>query len=120
MPRPFETIPDSGPAKLRVAVVAPVDEFFANILRERERLFAIALAFVALMVPIVFIIGTLLSRSLQTLADETDRIQRFKPAVAPPVRSMIRELDELGRSVATMRTVAETFRTSCRGGWWRS
>jgi adenylate cyclase len=105
----FQTIPNSGPAKLRVAVVAPVDEFFGKILPERERLFAIALAFVALMVPIVFFIGTLLSRSLRTLADETDRIQRFKPAVAPPVRSMIREIDELGRSVATMRTVAETF-----------
>ena len=83
----FQTIPQSGPAQLRVAVAAPVDEFFANILSERDRLFAVALAFVALMVPIVFFIGTLLSRSLRTLADETDRIQRFKPAVAPPVHS---------------------------------
>jgi adenylate cyclase len=61
------------------------------------------------MVPIVFFIGALLSRSLRALADETDRIQRFQPAVAPPVHSMIREIDELGRSVSTMRTVAETF-----------
>ncbi len=28
----FQKIPQSGPANLRVAVVAPVDEFFANIL----------------------------------------------------------------------------------------
>jgi adenylate cyclase len=105
----FQTIPRSGPANLRVAVVAPVDEFFASIISERGRLFAIALGFVALMVPIVFFIGALLSRSLRTLADETDRIQRFKPSAAPPVRSMIREIDELGRSVSTMRTVAEAF-----------
>jgi adenylate cyclase len=105
----FQSIPHSGPASLRVAVVAPVDEFFANILSERGRLFVATLGFVASMVPIVFFIGSLLSKSLQALAGETDRIQRFEPANAPPVRSMIREIDELGRSVSTMRTVAETF-----------
>jgi adenylate cyclase len=105
----FQTIPRSGVANLRLAVVAPVDEFFASILSERRRLFAATLAFVALMVPIVFLIGSLLSRSLRGLADETDRIQRFEPSSAPPVRSVIREIDELGRSVSTMRTVTETF-----------
>lgn len=105
----FQTIPRSGPANLRVAVVAPVDEFFANILSERGRLFAATLGFVAMMVPIVFLIGSLLSRSLRALVEETDRIQKFEPSVAPPVRSVIREIDELGRSVSTMRTVAETF-----------
>jgi adenylate cyclase len=105
----FQAIPHSGPANLRVAVVAPVDEFFASILSERGRLFAIALGFVALMLPIVFLIGSLLSRALRTLADETDRIQSFEFSAAPPVHSMIREIDDLGRSVATMRTVAQTF-----------
>jgi adenylate cyclase len=105
----FETIPNSGPANLHMAVVAPVDEFFANILSERGRLFAITLGFVGLMVPIVFLMGSLLSRSLRTLVQETDRIQRFEPSTAPPVRSMIREIDELGRSVATLRTVTQTF-----------
>jgi adenylate cyclase len=105
----FQTIPRSGSANLRLAVVAPVDEFFASILSERRRLFAATLAFVALMVPIVFLIGSLLSRSLRGLADETDRIQRFEPSSAPAVRSVIREIDELGRSVSTMRTVTETF-----------
>jgi adenylate cyclase len=105
----FQAIPNSGPANLRVAVVAPVDEFFASILSERRRLFAATLGFVALMVPIVFSIGSLLSRSLRALADETDRIQRFEPSTAPPVHSIIREIDDLGRSVSTMRTVAQTF-----------
>lgn len=105
----FQTIPHSGAANLRLAVVAPVDEFFASILSERGRLFAATLGFVAAMVPIVFFIGSLLSKSLQKLADETDRIQRFEPSAAPAVRSIIREIDELGRSVSTMRTVTETF-----------
>jgi adenylate cyclase len=105
----FQTISQSGPAHLRVAVVAPVDEFFAHILSERTRLFVAALAFVGFMIPIVYFIGSMLSRSLRALSEETDRIQRFEPSIAPPVRSAIREIDDLGRSVATMRTVAETF-----------
>jgi adenylate cyclase len=105
----FHAIPQSGPANMRVAVVAPVDEFFASILSERARLFAATLAFVAAMVPIVFFIGSLLSKSLKAVAEETDRIQKFEPLVAPPVRSMIREIDDLGRSVSTMRTMTETF-----------
>jgi adenylate cyclase len=105
----FQTILKSGPAKLHVAVVAPVDEFFANILSERRRLFAAALAFVGLMIPIVYFMGSLLSGSLRTLAEETDRIQKFEPSTAPPVHSVIREIDDLGKSVATMRTVTQTF-----------
>ena len=105
----FRTILNSGPAKLHVAVVAPVDEFFANILSERRRLFAAALAFVGFMVPVVYYMGSFLSGSLRTLAEETDRIQKFEPAIAPPVRSMIREIDELGHSVSTMRTLVQTF-----------
>jgi adenylate cyclase len=105
----FQKIPDSGPSNLRVAVVAPVDEFFADILSERRRLFFATLGFVAAMVPIVFFIGSMLSKSLRTLAEETDRIQKFEPAVAPPVHSTIREIDDLGRSVSTMRTLVHTF-----------
>jgi adenylate cyclase len=105
----FQKIPQSGPANLRVAVVAPVDEFFANILSERGRLFGATLGFVAAMVPIVFLIGSILSRSLRALAQETDRIQKFEPAIGPPVHSAIREIDELSHSVSTMRTLVQTF-----------
>ncbi len=105
----FQSISHSGPAHLHVAVVAPVDEFFASIVSERWRLFATTLGFVAAMVPIVFFIGSLLSGSLRALAEETDRIQRFEPAIAPPVRSVIREIDDLGHSVSTMRSVTQTF-----------
>ena len=105
----FQTIPRSGPANLRVAVVAPVDEFFAGILSERGRLFAATLAFVAAMVPIVFFMGSLLSQ----IAAGAGRRDRPDPEVRafdrPPVRSMIREIDDLGHSVSTMRTVTEAF-----------
>jgi adenylate cyclase len=47
---------------------------------------------------------------MKALALETDRIQKFQTdGPAREVRSMIREIDDLGQSVATMRTVVRTF-----------
>lgn len=105
----FRQVEGAGAANLRVAVLAPFDEFFATIVSERSRLVAITLGFVVAMLPLVFLIGSLLSKSLQALADQTDRIQRFELGPTRPVRSSIREIDELGRSVSTMRVVAQTF-----------
>ena len=101
--------PSRGPGESPRGSGCPRRRIFCQILSERGRLFAATLAFVAAMVPIVFFIGSLLSRSLRALAVETDRIQKFEPSIAPPVRSMIREIDELGHSVSTMRTMTEAF-----------
>ena len=89
----FQTIPRSGPANLRVAVVAPVDEFFASILSERGRLFVATLGFVAAMVPIVFFIGSLLSKSLRALAERN----RPDPAVPAGGRAACAFLDPRDR-----------------------
>ena len=106
----FRTIDSTGAAKLRLAVTAPLDEFFAEIEAERGRLVLLTLASVAATLPLIFWIGSMLSRSMRALALETDRIQRFEvDGEAPRVRSAIREIDDLGRSVATMRTVVQTF-----------
>jgi adenylate cyclase len=43
------------------------------------------------------------------LAKQTDEIQRFQVAERPRLRSVVTEMDELGRSVFTMRTVIRNF-----------
>ncbi|WP_283843127.1 cache domain-containing protein [Bradyrhizobium sp. 2S1] len=105
----FHRIETAGTANIRLAVVVPLDEFFAQIISERRALFAIALGFVAAMLPFAFWLGSLLARSLRELARQTDEIQRFQLADRPRMRSAIGELDELGRSVFTMRTVVRNF-----------
>ncbi|MGO4524158.1 adenylate/guanylate cyclase domain-containing protein [Microvirga sp. 2MCAF35] len=108
----FRPIKSSGSSGLRLAVVAPLDEFFAEIEESRRSLVLLALGFVLASLPVVAWIGLLLSRSMKALAAETDRIQRFEtngPAI--DVHSIIREIDDLGRSVSTMRTVVRTFAT---------
>jgi adenylate cyclase len=106
----FRSIKTAGASGLRLAVMAPLDEFFAEIEAGRRRLFFLALGFVLATLPAVWWIGSMLSRSMKALAVETDRIQRFETGgPTREVRSMIREIDELGQSVTTMRTVVQTF-----------
>ena len=105
----FHRIETAGAANIRLAVIAPLDEFFAKIISERRALFAIALGFVIAMLPFAFWLGSLLARSLRELARQTDEIQRFQLADRPRMQSAIDEIDELGRSVFTMRTVVRNF-----------
>ncbi|XSC43941.1 cache domain-containing protein [Bradyrhizobium sp. RDT10] len=105
----FQPIEIAGPANIHLAVVAPIDEFFSTIISERRALFAAALAFVLATLPLAFWLGSLMARSLRELAKQTDEIQRFQVAERPRLRSIIKEIDELGRSVFTMRTVVRNF-----------
>ncbi|HKG85933.1 MAG TPA: cache domain-containing protein, partial [Beijerinckiaceae bacterium] len=106
----FRTIDTARSAGLNLAVVAPLDEFFGEIEAARRSLFMVAIGFVAATLPVAVLIGWLLSGALRRIAVETDRIQRFDIDDDPrQVRSVIREIDDLGRSVATMRTVVRAF-----------
>jgi adenylate cyclase len=105
----FQGIETAGNADIKLAVIAALDEFFSEIIRERRALFLVTLGFVLAMLPFAFWIGSMLARSLRNLARQTDEIQQFELAERPPLHSMINELNELGRSVFTMRTVIRNF-----------
>lgn len=105
----FHPIKTTGEADVRLAVMAPPDEFFSRIIAERRALFALAIAFVGATLPFAFWLGSLMARPLRKLARETDEIQRFEIAERPRVHSVIAEIEELGRSVFTMRSVVRSF-----------
>jgi adenylate cyclase len=98
-----------GSANVWLAMVAPLDEFYAQIISERRTLFALAVAFVAATLPFAFWLGSLMAQPLRKLADETDAIQRFQIAERPRIHSVIAEIEELGHSVFTMRSVVRSF-----------
>jgi adenylate cyclase len=105
----FHPIALAGAANLNLGLFAPVDEFYAHIEADRRKLFVVAIAFVLAVLPIAFALGSMLSGSLRALARETDNIQKFRFTGVPRLHSPIREIDELGRSVSTMRTLIQTF-----------
>lgn len=105
--RPILTAENAG---LMLAVVSPLDEFFGEIEEERRELIVLTLALVAVALPLVLWLGWLMARSVRSLAAETDRIRRFQFDGSPrPIRSFVREIDDLGRSIATMGTVVQAF-----------
>ncbi|MHC2618785.1 adenylate cyclase [Bradyrhizobium huanghuaihaiense] len=99
----------TGSANVRLAMIAPLDEFYAQIIRERRTLFMLALAFVGATLPFAFWLGSLMARPLRNIVQQTDEIQRFEIAERPRVHSVITEIEELGRSVFTMRSVVRSF-----------
>ena len=105
----FQRIETSGDANILLVVTARLDEFFSTIIAARRTLFAIAIAFVAAMLPPAFGLGSMLARSLRELVRQTDEIQHFELADCPRLNSMVSEIDDLGRSVFTMRTIVLSF-----------
>ncbi|WP_441236079.1 adenylate/guanylate cyclase domain-containing protein [Bradyrhizobium sp. 930_D9_N1_4] len=99
----------AGSANVRMAMVAPLDEFYAQIINERRTLFALALAFVGATLPFAFWLGSLMAQPLRNIVQQTDEIQRFEIAERPRIHSTIAEIEELGRSVFTMRSVVRSF-----------
>ena len=99
----------AGSANVRLAIIAPLDEFYARIINERRTLFALALAFVGATLPFAFWLGSRMAEPLRKLVQETDAIQRFDLAERPRIHSAIAEIEELGRSVFTMRSVVSSF-----------
>lgn len=99
----------AGSANIRLAIVAPLDEFYARIINERRTLFALALAFVGATLPFAFWLGSRMAEPLRKLVEETDAIQRFDIAERPRIHSAIAEIEELGRSVFAMRSVVRSF-----------
>ncbi|WP_431203054.1 cache domain-containing protein [Bradyrhizobium betae] len=73
----------TGSANVRLAMIAPLDEFYAQIINERRTLFALALGFVGATLPFAFWLGSLMARPLRKLVEETDAIQRFEIAERP-------------------------------------
>ena len=105
----FHRVETAGSANIRLAAIAPLDEFFSTIIAERRALFLTAIAFVLAMLPLAFWLGSILAGTLRDLAYQTDEIQHFRLADQPRVKSVINEIDELGRSVFTMRSVIRSF-----------
>ncbi|MBR1149497.1 cache domain-containing protein [Bradyrhizobium sp. JYMT SZCCT0428] len=105
----FHGVETAGNANIKLAVIAPLDEFFAQIISERRGLFLLALGFVLGMLPLAIWLGSMLARSLRNLAQQTDDIQHFRLTDRPRLHSVIDEINELGRSVFTMRTAVRNF-----------
>ena len=111
----FHGIETAGNANIRLAVIAPLDEFFSRIVRERASLFALALAFVLGMLPLAIWIGSMLARSLRSLARQTDEIQHSSSQTALACTPSSARSTSLAARFLRCERWSAISQASCRG-----
>jgi HD-GYP domain-containing protein (c-di-GMP phosphodiesterase class II) len=92
-----------------LAVTAPRDELLseaARILREET---LISIAMLILIVPLVWLLARRVAQPLRRLAGEVEAIRRFDFRAPVAVRSRVLEIDELSRSMGTLKTTIANF-----------
>ncbi|MBK8338315.1 MAG: GAF domain-containing protein [Sterolibacteriaceae bacterium] len=92
-----------------LAVTAPRDELLteaARILREET---LISIAMLILIVPLVWLLARRVAQPLRRLAGEVEAIRRFDFRAPVAVRSRVLEIDELARSMGTLKTTIANF-----------
>ncbi|SFV00268.1 cache domain-containing protein [Bradyrhizobium arachidis] len=105
----------TGSANVRLAMFAPLDEFYARIINERRTLFALALAFVGATLPFAFWLGSRMAQPLRKLVEETDAIQRFDIAERPRIHSAIAESRSSAARSSPCAAWSAALRASFRG-----
>ena len=94
-------------SKLALAITAPTADFTAHLRATMNRIFLAASAVLIGALPLAFFLATRLSRALQRLAGDAERLRQFDFTGVDRQPSVIREIDSLGRSFELMKTALQ-------------
>lgn len=113
----FRPIGIASSAGLELVAYAPLDEFFAAVLADRRLLFLLTLGCVLAAIPIVFLLGSFLSRSIRILRPRPTGSSISSPAIPPRAApSSGRSTISAGRSSGCAGS-SRHFRTMCPSTW---
>ncbi len=105
----IEPIAEDSGLDLRLLMLSPVDELLNRALAIRTLLLQLTGGIVLVAIPIVWFIARRISRPLQQLAREADRIRRFEFQTSNDTRSFIREVDRLASAMKMMKQTINQF-----------
>jgi HD-GYP domain-containing protein (c-di-GMP phosphodiesterase class II) len=105
----LSALPVRSAESLLLANIVPRDELLADAARVRDQSVLISLGL--LVVALFFVIGVSrnVSGSLRTLAGEAEDIRKLKFDTPLTVRSRIKEVDDLARTMAVMKSAVQRF-----------
>ncbi|GGO75736.1 phosphodiesterase [Marinobacterium nitratireducens] len=101
-----------APAKgitLELLTLTPERELLGEALQMRSQSSLITAAILILALPLSWLLARQISRPLRQLASEARRIRRFRFTEPRPMRSKIREIDDLEASMSLMRDTLKRF-----------
>lgn len=102
-------LPVEGALEWRVGVLAPELDFMGDVERENRASLALGAASVALAVLFALWLATRVARPVAELRAEMDRVGEFRLEERPPVRSVFKEIDAMGRALAQMKSGLASF-----------
>ena len=103
---PFHAWPEHD---IRLLMTAPVDEVLGDLPAKRRRMLWTILALVALMLPVGWLAGGRIGRSLNRLAHVARQVGRFDFSAAPLGPSFVKEVNELNGAVSGMSSTIQQF-----------
>jgi len=92
-----------------LAVAAPRDELLTDAQRILREELLISLALLAVAVPLVWFMARRVAKPLRRIAREAEAIRRFDFRAPVTLRSRVLEIDELARSMGTLKSTIANF-----------
>jgi len=92
-----------------IALFASVKDFIGPIAETRTQSLIFSFIILALSIPIITLAARSISKSLNALAKESDKIKGFELDSPVEVRSRVAEIHKLSQSMNTMKTALRTF-----------
>ena len=105
----FARVPDDIGNGWTVVTAVEVDEFIAPITRATTNMVFVGVAVIAALILVVLWLSHRLTRPLQAIVAETDRIRRFELDSPLDIRSRILEVDELAKAMDAMKGGLSSF-----------
>ncbi len=105
----FQPFPSRFGRAWVIGIAAPVQEFVGPIQRASLMILAVGFGVILVVVVAVLLLSRLLTRPIQALIRESDRIRQFDLAERPVVQSGIVDVDALAESVDRMKSGLRSF-----------
>ncbi len=105
----LSTLPVGFGGRWQIFIVTPVDDFTSAFQRNNNNLLVFGLVAIALQIAIIFFLSGVISRPLERLAKNVDKIQELGAHQLPVVSSPIREIATLSRAIDTLDNAVQSF-----------
>ena len=103
---PFDVWPGQ---RMRLLVTAPVEELLGDMPAKRRHILFAVLALVLLMLPVGWLAGARIGRTLDRLTAQTQRMGRFDFGTEPAPATFVTEVNELNHVVQGMSHTIQSF-----------
>ena len=105
----YSQFDEGGPQGLRLALLVPENELLADAYRIRWQGAILTLGILLLCIPIGWLLSTILVKPLRLLVDEAEAIRSFNFTYPASARSMVKEVNQLAVSMASMKETISSF-----------